>query len=73
MHHRVPAQVPSNLHLSGFTDDHSVRKGFRANDRNAELQSKEEIKECMVNIRPWMGRVRLRMNSAKNAINILWE
>ena len=42
--------IPSDLHLSGFADDHSVRKEFRANDRNAELQTKEDIEECMVNI-----------------------
>ena len=57
--------VPSDLHLSGFADDHSVRKEFTANDRNAKLQTKEEIKECMVNIRSWMDWVRLKMNSAK--------
>ena len=57
--------IPSDLHLSGFTDDHSVRKEFPANDRNAELQTKEEIKECMVNRRSWMDQVRLKMNSAK--------
>ena len=45
--------VPSDLHLRGFADDHSVRKEFRANDRNVELQTKEEIEECMVNIRSW--------------------
>ena len=57
--------VPSDLHLSGYADDHSVRKEFRANDRNVELQTKEEIKECMVNIRSWMDQVRLKMNLAK--------
>ena len=57
--------VPSNLHLSGFADDHSVRKQFRADDRYAELQTKEEIEECMVNVRSWMDWVRLKMNLAK--------
>ena len=57
--------IPSDLHLSGFADDHSVRKEFRANDRNAELQTKEEIEECMVNIRSWMDQVRLQTNLAK--------
>ena len=50
--------VPSDLHLSGFADDHAVRKEFKANDRNAELQSKEEIEECMVNVRSWTDRVK---------------
>ena len=57
--------VPSDPHLSGFADDHAVRKEFKANDRNAELQTKEEIEECMVNIRSWMDQVRLKMYSAK--------
>ena len=57
--------IPSDLHLSGFVDDHAVRKEFRANGRNVELQTKEKIKECMVNIRQWMDQVRLKMNSAK--------
>ena len=42
--------VPLDLHLSGFADDHSIRKEFRANDRNAELWTKEEIEECMLNV-----------------------
>ena len=63
--------VPSDLHLSGFADDHSVRKEFRANDRNAELQTKEEIEDCMVNIRSWMDWVRLKMNSPKTEF-ITW-
>ena len=57
--------VPSDLHLSGCADDHSVRKEFRANDRSAELQTKKEIEEYMVNVRSWMDQVRLKMNSAK--------
>ena len=56
--------VPSVLHLSGFADDHSVRKEFSANGRSAELQTKKEIEECMVNVRSWMDQVRLKMNSA---------
>ena len=57
--------VPSDLHLSVFADDHSVRKEFKPNDRGAELQTKKEVEECMVNVRPWMDQVRLQLNSAK--------
>ena len=57
--------VPSDLHLHRIADDHSVRKEFKANDRSAELQTKEEVEECMVNVRSWMDQVRLKMNSAK--------
>ena len=57
--------VPSDLHLSGFAGDHSVRKEFKANDRCAELQTKKEVDECMINVRSWMEQVRLKMNSSK--------
>ena len=57
--------VPSDLHLSGFADDHSVRKEFKANHRSAELQTKKEVEECMVDVRSWMDHIRLKMNSAK--------
>ena len=57
--------VPSDLHLSGFTDDHSVRKEFKANDKSTELQTKNEVEECMIDIKSWMDQVRLKMNSAK--------
>ena len=59
--------VPLDLHLSGFADDHSVRKEFKANDKSAELQTKKEVEECMVDVRSWMDQVRLKMNSAKTS------
>ena len=52
--------VPSDLHLSRFAYDHSVRKEFKPNDRSAELQTKKEVEECMVDVRSW-----LKVNSAK--------
>ena len=57
--------VPWDLHLSGFVDNHSVRKEFKANDRSAELQTKNEIEGFMVDVKSWMDQVRLKMNSAK--------
>ena len=57
--------VPSDLHLSGFTDDHSVRKEFKTNDRSAEMQTKKEVEECMVDMRSSMDQVRPKMNSTK--------
>ena len=40
-------------------------KEFKANDKSAELQTKKEVEECMVDVRSWMDQVRLKMNSAK--------
>ena len=53
------------LDLSGFADDHSVRIEFKANDRSAELPTKNEVEECMVDVKSWIDQVRLKMNSAK--------
>ena len=57
--------VPSDLHLSGFADDHSVRKEFKANHRSAELQMKNDGEECMADVKSWMDKVRLKMNPSK--------
>ena len=57
--------VPLDLHLSAFTDDHSIRKEFKADDRSAELQTKNEVEECAIDVRSWMDQVRLKMHSAK--------
>ena len=57
--------VPSDLHLRGFADDHSVSKEFKANDRSAEVQTKNEVVECTVDVKSWMDQVRLKMKSAK--------
>ena len=46
--------VPSDLHLSGFADDHSVRKKFKADDRSGELQTKNDVEECMVDVKSQM-------------------
>ena len=43
--------VPLDVHLSGFADDHSVRKELKANDRSAKLQTKNGVEECMVNVK----------------------
>ena len=57
--------VPSDVHLSGFADDHSVRKELKANDRSAELQTKNDVEECVVDVKSWMDQVRLKMNPSK--------
>ena len=57
--------VPSDWHLSGFVDDHSVRKEFKANDRSAELQTKNDVEEYMVDVKSWMDQVRLKLNPSK--------
>ena len=42
--------IPSNLQISGFADDHSIRDSFKADNRREELNSKGSIQECMIRI-----------------------
>ena len=58
-------EVPNNLQLSGFADDHSIRDTFKASDRNAEQKAKENVEQCILNIKQWMDATHLKMNPAK--------
>ena len=40
--------IPTSLSLSGFTDDHSIRTQFHANNRMEEIQCKDHIEKAMV-------------------------
>ena len=57
--------VPSTLQLSGFADDHSVRREFKARDREGESETICILEDCMLKIKQWMDETRLKMNTAK--------
>ena len=57
--------VPSSLQLSGFADDHSVRREFKAKDREGESETICILEDCMLRIKQWMDETRLKMNTAK--------
>ena len=57
--------VPTDLHLSGFADDHSIRGTFKAGNIQQENTTKETIETCMLNIKHGMDTVRLKMNPSK--------
>ena len=57
--------VPNNLQLSCFADDDSVRNTFKASDRNAEVDTKANVEQCMLNIKQWMDAAHLKMNPTK--------
>ena len=46
--------LPNGLQLSGFADDHSVRREFKAKDRTNESVTTSMLEECMLNIKRWM-------------------
>ena len=56
-----------NLILSGFVDDHSVRKMFKLTrlDHKDELDIVEIIQKAMLDIKAWMDQVCLKMNKSK--------
>ena len=57
--------VPPDLQLSSFADDHSVRKSFKASDREEEENTVEQTEACMLSIKNWMDEMRLKMNPSK--------
>ena len=57
--------IPPDLQLSGFADDHSVRKPFNASKREEESDTLSSMETCMLNIKNWMDEMRLKMNPAK--------
>ena len=57
--------VPKDLTLSGFADDHSVRRPFRAGSSSQERDTIQTMETCMLNIKSWMDAVRLKMNPTK--------
>ena len=57
--------VPDDLHISGFADDHSIRSYFKANNRQQELEVKQQQEWCMLNIKLWMDQMRPKMNPSK--------
>ena len=57
--------VPAGLQLSGFADDHSVRKTFKANSREEEHGTITELESCLLSIKKWMDEMRLKMNPSK--------
>ena len=57
--------VPEDLQLSRFADDHSVRKTFKASNRLDEENTKIRLQECLISIKKWMDKTRLKMNPSK--------
>ena len=57
--------VPDDLQLSGFADDHSIRKAFKAGNTNKEISTISKLESCLLSIKQWMDQVRLKMNPSK--------
>ena len=57
--------VPEDLQLSGFADDHSVRKAFKAGNTNTERSTISNLETCLLSIKKWMDETWLKMNPSK--------
>ena len=57
--------VPDDLQLSGFADDHSVRKAFKAGNTTEEISTISKLESCLLSIKQWMDQARLKMNPSK--------
>ena len=73
-HYYLPLHlvIPYNLQLSGFADDHSIRKGFKANDSAAEISTINKLEQCMVTVKNWMDELQLKMNPIQNRVHLFW-
>jgi hypothetical protein len=57
--------IPENIALHGYADDHALKKSFPANDHAQESLVILSLEECLVNIKIWMNANRLKMNEGK--------
>ena len=57
--------VPKDITLNGFTNDHSLRKSFRAGNRTQEQQAKLRMEHTFSSIKEWMDSMCLKLNSEK--------
>ena len=57
--------IPKNLTLSGFADDHSMRKSFKTGSTADETETIHSMEACMLNIKSWMDSMCLKMNPNK--------
>ena len=57
--------IPSDLHLSSFAEDHSVRKEFKVGNAHQGIETKCSMESCILRIKQWMDTVQLKMNPVK--------
>ena len=63
--------IPEYLQLSSFADDHSVRRSFKACNRQEEGATNTSLEKCLLNVKKWMDEAQLKMNPAKTELSTL--
>ena len=64
----------TKLELTGFADDHSVRRAFKPSglDHKEELETIMIMEQSMLEIKSWMDQVCLKINESKTEFSLLW-
>ena len=57
--------IPSHITINGFADDHSIRKTYKGSDRQQEISTKQELEHTFNNIKIWMDKMGLKLNTDK--------
>ena len=57
--------IPDTITTNGFADDHSIRKKYKASNKNQEIRTGEELETTVPNIKNWMKTMSLKLNSDK--------
>ena len=57
--------VPANITISGFADNHSLRKSFPASDPGMKNSTQRKPEHTLAVIKSWMDTMRLRLNTDK--------
>ena len=63
--------IPKGISISGFADDHSLQKVFRAGDEMDEQRSVNEIESCLIKVGTWMNKNRRKMKVQKTKLIFL--
>ena len=57
--------VPHGLILSGFVDDHSIRRSFKADSATDGTETTWTLEVCMLKVKSWMHSMCLKKNPNK--------
>ena len=61
----IKDSIPSSMILSGFADDHSIRKSFTTKCHTSEENTINTMENTVTTIADWMTSVQLKLNSDK--------
>ena len=61
----ITDSIPSSMTLSGFADDHSIRKSFTAKCLTAKKRTISTVENTLTKIADWMTSMHLKLNSEK--------